>query len=105
MYPAVIVLCIAMIITIPISVLLIFAFFPLFFVVIALGNTMAGQFLAMKFKWNVQKRHYHFLIGWVVCTVLSIIPVVDFLVVVFISSLGWGVLISFLFNKNFDVVE
>lgn len=105
MYPAVIVLSIIMGITIPFAIILILAFLPLFFVAYIIGTTMAGQFIAKKFKWNVQKRHYHFLIGALVSAVLSIIPVIDFLTVVLLSSLGWGVFISFLFNKSLVTAE
>lgn len=100
MYPAVIVLCIVMVITIPFAFLLMLAFVPLFFIAFVIGTTKAGQFITMKFKWNVQKRHYHFLIGALAATVLSIIPVVDFLTVMLLTSLGWGVYISFLFHKK-----
>ncbi|MFC1476393.1 polymer-forming cytoskeletal protein [Fibrobacterota bacterium] len=105
MYPAVFVLSIIMGITIPFAIILILAFLPLLFVAYIIGTTMAGQFIAKKFKWNVQKRHYLFLIGALASAVLSIIPVIDFLVVVLLSSLGWGVFISFLFNKSFGDAE
>lgn len=105
MYPAVIVLCFVMVITIPAAVLLILAFFPLFCIAYVIGATKAGQFIVMKFKWNVQKRHYHFLIGALSSALLTIIPVIDFLTIVLLSSLGWGVFISFLFNKSFGDAE
>ncbi len=100
MYPAIIVLSIVMVITIPFAIILILAFFPLFFVTYVIGATMVGQFIAMKFKWNIQKRHYHFLIGALACAILSIIPVIDFITVILLSSLGLGILISFFFNKK-----
>jgi hypothetical protein len=55
--------------------------------------------------WSVEKRHYHFPIGVLAGMVLSWIPIVNFLACLFVSALGWGVYLSFLFNKNLTVAE
>jgi cytoskeletal protein CcmA (bactofilin family) len=100
MYPAVILLSFIMVITIPFALLLILAFVPLFFVAYIIGTTLAGQYLVMKFKWNVKKRHYHFLIGALAAILMSLIPVINFFAVMLLSGLGWGVYISLLFSRS-----
>ncbi len=105
MYPALIVCSMVMIVTIPFGITLILAAIPLFFVTYVIGTTMAGQYLCMQFNWKTKKRHYHFLIGAVATTILSIIPVIDFFTFIIISSLGWGMVISGLFNQSFDDPE
>jgi hypothetical protein len=105
MYPALIVLCLIMIITIPFAFVLMFAFVPLFFTAFIIGNTLAGKYLITKFGWNVKKRHCQFLIGTLASVILSMIPVINFLTFIFISALGWGVFVSFLFNKNLTAAE
>lgn len=105
MYPALVVTFMLMGITIPFALLLLIASIPIFFVVHIIGTTMVGQFLVMKFNWNIQKRHYHFLIGALAAAIISIIPIIDALAFLVISGLGWGIFISFLFNKNIEIAE
>lgn len=100
MYPAVVLFCIALIVTIPFSIVLLFAFVPLFFTAYLIGTTLAGKYIAMKLKWNVQKRHLQFLIGAVAGGLLSLIPFVNFLSGVFLCTLGWGTFITFLFGAS-----
>jgi cytoskeletal protein CcmA (bactofilin family) len=102
MYPALIVLCFVLIVTIPFAFVLILAFVPIFFFAHIIGTTLAGKYLVTKFKWNITKRHYQFLIGALACVLISWIPIVNFLTMIFISALGWGVYVSFLFNKDVD---
>jgi hypothetical protein len=64
-----------------------------------------GKYLASKFKWKVEKRHYQFLIGALAGAIVSMIPFINFLSMLFISSLGLGVVLSFLFNKDLTVAE
>lgn len=103
MYPAVILLSFALIVTIPLGITLLFSFVPLFFVAYLIGTTLTGKYLVLRFKWNIVKRHYHFLIGAVAVLVLSMIPFLNFLIFLFISSLGWGKLIFSLFGKDVAV--
>jgi len=100
MYPALIVLCCILIIPIPMAIVLALAFFPLVYISYTIGTTLIGKYLVMKLKWNVQKRHYQFLIGALAGAILSIIPFVNFLFMLFVISLGWGMYVSFLFNKD-----
>jgi hypothetical protein len=102
-YPAIVVLCFVLIITIPLSFMLIMAFIPLFFVANVIGTTLIGKYIVTKFKWNIEKRHYQFLIGLLACLILSIIPLINFLFFIFVSTLGWGVFISFLFKKDLTI--
>jgi tetrahydromethanopterin S-methyltransferase subunit E len=105
MYPALIVLFCIMIITIPLAVVLILAFFPLVLLANVIGTTLVGKYLTAKFKWHVEKRHYQFLIGALAGGIVSIIPFVNFLFTLFILSLGWGVYLSFLFNKDLTLAD
>jgi cytoskeletal protein CcmA (bactofilin family) len=100
MYPAIIVLCFALVITIPLALVLILAIVPLFFVATIIGTTLLGKYLASTLKWKVEKRHSQFFIGVLPGVILSMIPFVNFLAFIFISALGWGVYLSFLFKKD-----
>ncbi len=105
MYPAVIVLCFLLILTIPFAIVLILAFFPLLYITYTIGTTFIGKYLVSKFKWNVEKRHYQFMIGALAGLLISIIPFVNFLYMMFVIAIGWGTYISFLFNKDLTVAE
>lgn len=107
MYPAVVLICLMLVVTIPIGLILILAFVPLFFVARVIGAVLVGQFISQKLNWNITNRHYHFLIGVAVYAILSTIPVVNFLTWFFYAGLGWGVYISFLFGikKDTNVTE
>lgn len=105
MYPAVVILCFAMVVTIPFAVVLLLAFFPLFYIAYIIGTTLVGKYIVKKCKWNVQKRHYQFLIGILAGFIITMIPFLNFLYMIFIFALGWGLYISFLFNKDMTVIE
>jgi len=99
-YPAVVVLCFALIVTIPFAFVLLLASIPLLFFASVIGTTLTGQYIATKFRWNIEKRHYHFLIGALAAGIVSMIPVVGFLGSLFISSLGFGIYLSFLTGRD-----
>lgn len=103
MYPAIVVICFVMVITIPLAVILILAALPLFFVACLMGTTMTGRTIATRFKWNVTKKQYHFLIGALAVGILSVLPLVNFLTFLFVSALGFGVFLSAILKK--DLVE
>jgi hypothetical protein len=105
MYPALVVLSIILIIPIPFAIVLMLAFIPLFFIAFIIGNTLVGKFIVTQFKWHIQKRHYQFLIGSLAGVILTAIPVINCLSFLFVSALGWGVYISFLFDKNIASVS
>lgn len=69
-------------------------------VICFIGTTLLGKYITLKFKWNIVKRHYHFLIGLSAAGILSIIPFVNVLAGIFLCALGWGRFLSFLFNRN-----
>lgn len=100
-YPGIVVLCFALIVTIPFAFVLIFSFIPLFFIANIIGVTLLGKYLVSLLKWNLEKRHSQFIIGALVAALLSLIPFINLLSFLFVSALGWGVLISFLFRKNY----
>ncbi|HEX2957624.1 MAG TPA: polymer-forming cytoskeletal protein [Chitinispirillaceae bacterium] len=100
MYPAVVVINFILIFTIPFAFILILAAIPVFFFTQIIGLTLLGKYLVYKFKWHIRKRHLQFLIGALAGTILSVIPVVNFLTILFISGLGWGIFINFLFNRK-----
>jgi cytoskeletal protein CcmA (bactofilin family) len=100
MYPAVVIVCFILIVTIPFALVLMLAAIPLFFFTQIIGLTLLGKYLSFKFKWNIKKRHLQFLTGAVAGVILSIIPAVNFLSTLFISGLGWGIFINFLFNRK-----
>lgn len=104
MYPALIVISFILVVTIPFAFILMFAVVPLFFITQITGLTLLGRYTALKFKWKIRSRYLHFLIGASTGVLLSIIPVVNMLVTLFISGLGSGLLIMFLFNKRFSDV-
>ncbi|HLV32685.1 MAG TPA: polymer-forming cytoskeletal protein [Chitinispirillaceae bacterium] len=99
-YPAAILLSFILVITIPFAFILIFAFIPLFYTASIIGSTLIGKFLVSKFGWKIEKRHYQFLIGAIAEFILSLIPFINILFFIFISSLGWGVYTDFLFNRK-----
>lgn len=105
MYPAVIVLCFALIITIPFALILMLACVPLFFIAWIIGTTLTGKYLVTKLKWPVEKRHFQFLIGALASIIISWIPIINCLSMLFIVALGWGVFLSFLFTKDLTVKE
>ncbi|MBD3316055.1 MAG: hypothetical protein GF344_09725 [Chitinivibrionales bacterium] len=105
MYPGIIVLSFVLVVTIPFAFVLIAAFIPLFYLANIIGTTLLGKYLTQKLGWKTEKRHYHFLIGVVAAGILSLIPFINFLGFLFISSLGWGVYLAFLFNKKAPITE
>lgn len=104
-YPGIIALSLALIITIPFAFVLILSVIPLFFIANIIGTTLLGKFLVTTFKWKFKKRHFQFLIGALGVTLLSLIPIVNFLSFIFISALGYGVFISFLFQRRLAVSQ
>jgi cytoskeletal protein CcmA (bactofilin family) len=105
MYPAIVVLCLILVFTIPLGFMLLLACIPLFFIANIIGTTLVGKYLVTKLKWNVEKKHYQFLVGVVAGGIISIIPFINFLSFLFFTALGWGVFLSFLFNKDSAVEQ
>ena len=99
-YPAAILLSFILVITIPFAFILILASIPLFYTTSIIGSTLIGKFLVSKFGWKIENRHYQFLIGAIAGFILSLIPFINFLFFIFVSSLGWGFFTDFLFNRK-----
>lgn len=100
-YPGLILLSVILIITIPFAFVLLLAAMPLLFTSGLLGTMLLGQALCRRFGWKIQSRHGHFLLGALAALLLSIIPGINFLSTLLINAEGAGVLLSFLFKRNF----
>lgn len=83
------------------GIILAAAVLPILFITKLIGVTMLGQYLFGLFKWNKKKRHLFFLIGCTAYVILSIIPFINVLAFIFLSSLGWGFILEKLFDKKF----
>lgn len=99
-YPTAIVVSIILLITIPLSVVLLLAYMPLVFVTKMLGITVIGTYLANMLNIKANNRFLSFLIGAVLYSVLSLIPYIGLLLLIFVSSIGCGMIVSSLFNKE-----
>ncbi len=99
-YPTAIVISIALVITLPLGVALLLAFYPVMLTAKILGITMAGSFIADKLNINTNNRFLFFLIGVALYTALSFIPFFGFLLLLFVSSIGCGLIVFSLFNKK-----
>jgi cytoskeletal protein CcmA (bactofilin family) len=99
-YPVVVALLFAVFITAPLGLYVMLAAIPLFFLTKVIGVTMSGRYLFSLFKWNKKNRFLYFLFGSIIYLVCMIIPVINILVWLFLSSIGWGAVISGLFKKK-----
>ena len=98
MYPAVIVISALLVLTLPITVVLLLAIIPIMFITKVLGVTILGQYLSGLFKMKKSNRFLFFLIGVVCYAILSFIPFIGFLAAILFYSLGFGLIISHMFN-------
>ncbi|MBT8358855.1 MAG: polymer-forming cytoskeletal protein [Deltaproteobacteria bacterium] len=98
MYPAVIVISALLVITLPLTGVLLLAIIPIFFITKVLGVTMLGQYLSGLFKIKKVNRFLFFLIGIVCLAIFTFIPYLNFLFAIFIASLGFGLIISHIFK-------
>ncbi len=98
MYPAIIVISAMLVITLPLTGVLLLSIMPIFFITKVLGLTMLGQYLSGLFKMKKVNRFIFFLIGAVCLMVLNFIPYINFLFAIFIASLGFGLIISHMFK-------
>ncbi|MCG8572572.1 MAG: polymer-forming cytoskeletal protein [Spirochaetes bacterium] len=86
----------------PIGIALILAAFPIILVNQIIAAVLVGQFISRNAKWNINNRFVYFLLGFAVSLILSLIPVINFISFIAFTSLGWGVILEKLFNKNFS---
>jgi len=99
-YPSAIVLSIVLIITLPLSMTLVLGLVPLIFIVKVIGITIIGNFLSNWFSLNTNNRFLFFLIGAVIYSGLSFIPFLGCLLLLFVSSIGCGIIIAPLIGKK-----
>jgi cytoskeletal protein CcmA (bactofilin family) len=99
-YPVVIIFLIALVVTIPLGITLIMLGLPLLLILQIIGVVLFGQYLFNIFKWNITNRYFYFLFGLIFFVIISIIPLINFLGLIFFTSLGWGQIIQVLFNKK-----
>lgn len=98
MYPAIVVLSALLVITLPLTGLLLLAILPLSFVTKTLGITLLGQYLSGLFKIEKVNRFLYFLVGMVCAALVNFIPFLNFIFSIFIASLGFGLIISHMFK-------
>lgn len=99
-YPSAIVISIILIITIPLGISLILAFLPILFVTKIIGITIIGGLIVNALNWQSKNRFLYFLIGVIPYSLLSLIPYFGFILLVLVSSIGCGKLLSSLFQKQ-----
>ena len=99
-YPSALVISVVLVITMPLAAVMFFAFMPLVFITKVLGITMIGGYLVKRFNLKTISRFLYFLIGAVLYSLFSFIPYFGFLLLVFVSSIGCGLILFNLFNKK-----
>ncbi|MBN2532577.1 MAG: polymer-forming cytoskeletal protein [Spirochaetales bacterium] len=100
-YPMLIIVTMILIVTIPLGIIILLAGLPLLFVTLLLGITTFGQYLFRLFKWKNNNRFLYFLFGLVFYFLISLIPVIKILGVIFFSCIGWGIILEKIFKKKF----
>ncbi|MBU2646012.1 polymer-forming cytoskeletal protein [bacterium] len=99
-YPSAFVVAILLLITLPLAIAMLLAFMPILFLTKILGLTMIGSYLANRFNLNIRSRYLYFLLGVIPYTLLSLIPILGMLLLVFTSSIGCGLILAGLLNKK-----
>ncbi|MDH5559833.1 MAG: hypothetical protein OEY59_03170 [Deltaproteobacteria bacterium] len=99
-YPSAIVFSILLLITLPVAASMLLAFMPLVFVTKTLGITMIGGYLVKAFNFKTTSRYLYFLLGGVIYSLISLIPYFGYLLLVFVSSIGCGLILFALFKKE-----
>lgn len=85
----------------PLSVALILGVFPLIGLALALGLTLAGDFLFDKFNWKKQSLALRFLFALLIFALLQLIPFIGQIVTLGIMAMGSGLILSKLFRTEF----
>lgn len=99
-YPTTTILLIIPVITIPLSLTLMLAFAPIVFITKVVGVSIIGKLLTTLLKIKVDSRFLFFLIGSLAYTILSLIPYIDDLTFIGVSSTGCGFLVAFLLKER-----
>lgn len=100
-YFAAIIVGFVLVVTWPVSFLLIAAAIPVGILTSTLGLVTAGEFLFRKFKWNQSNRFVYFLFSFLIFALLSMVPVIGIITRIGVSALGWGVVLEGLFQTKF----
>lgn len=100
MYPTILVISAVLVITLPLAIAMLLGFLPLIFISKAIGITVIGGFLANALNLRSTSRFLYFLIGIVLYSLLSFIPIFGGLLLVFVSSIGCGILLSLLIGRK-----
>lgn len=99
-YPVVTLISILLVVTLPLGFTLLLGFIPVHLIATIIGITFAGKYIITKSKINATNRHYQFLIGVIALGILLLLPVVNCLCMLIISSIGWGYLVTSIFKRN-----
>lgn len=98
MYPAVVVISALLVITLPLTGVLLLAMIPLSFITKVMGVTLLGQYASGLFKIKKNSRFIYFLLGLIPYAVIGFIPFLNILMAIFLYSLGFGLIISYVFK-------
>ena len=102
-YPTLIIFFILLIITLPLAGAMILAAVPLYFVVKTIGVTSIGGFLVKRLNLNTNSRFVYYLVGIALYSLLSAIPYFGILLMIFVSSIGCGLALSLLLDRQLSV--
>ena len=100
-YPMLVIVSMILVVTIPLGFIILLAGLPLLLVTQIIGITAFGQYLFRLFKWKKTNRFLYFLFGFIFYVLISIIPVINILSVIFFSCIGWGIILEKIFKKKF----
>jgi len=99
-YPVLIIILLVLVVTIPFAFLIMMLGLPLLFLANVLGVAMIGKWLFRLFKFKSENRFLYFLFGLIPYVILSMIPLVNILTLIFFASTGWGLLLEGIFQKK-----
>ncbi|MBU2513494.1 polymer-forming cytoskeletal protein [bacterium] len=99
-YPSAIVISMVLVITIPLGIALLLAFFPIILTTKILGITLIGNLISNQLSLNINSRYLFFLIAAILYSALSFIPYLGFLLMLIVSSIGCGWITFSLFQKR-----
>ncbi|MBN2545266.1 MAG: polymer-forming cytoskeletal protein [Spirochaetes bacterium] len=99
-YPILIIVLFVLVVTIPFAFLTIMLGLPLLFLANVLGVVMIGKWLFRLFKFKSENRFLYFLFGLIPFAILSMIPFINILIMIFFASTGWGLLLEGIFQKK-----
>ncbi|MBN2735550.1 MAG: polymer-forming cytoskeletal protein [Spirochaetales bacterium] len=99
-YPVAVVLFMVLVITLPVGFMLLLAYLPLLVFTAIYGTVVLGEYLFRVFGFRSQNPFLYFLFGAAIFILLSLIPFIKVIIMVFVSSLGWGILIEKIFKRK-----